>query len=139
MRTQRILLTSAIIGLAGLGLPWTARADDVKIEVQQPAPGVAQTAPPATVIYAPPPAGFSETLRADDIEAHQVRARTIYANKIEADQVQGMVHQGDSVKIGDTRGDIKAPEVVAGVIYADKIKANSVSADQIFVRDLDRK
>jgi hypothetical protein len=62
----------------------------------------------------------------------------IYANKIEADEVRGAVHQTRGVKVRDSRGKIKAPEVVASVIYADEISANTVEADTIYVRELDR-
>ena len=81
-------------------------------------------------------------INADQIKADQVRADTIYANyanRIEADQVVGQVHQTRDVKIRDTRGDIRAPEVTAGTIYADEIKANSVIAQHVFVRDLRRR
>jgi hypothetical protein len=95
------------------------------------------TVPPgvAARTFAPVPS----TIQADDIEAHQVRARTIYANRIEADQVQGVVHQSTGIRVEDTDGDVEAPDVAAGVIYADEIKANSVAADHIFVRDLSRR
>jgi len=67
-----------------------------------------------------------------------VSANTIHANKIEADEVRGAVHQTRGVKVRDSRGKIKAPEVVASVIYADEISANTVEADTIYVRELDR-
>ena len=67
------------------------------------------------------------------------RADTIYANKIEADNIQGQIHQTKDVKVGKTSGKIKAPEVAAAVIYAEEITANSVVARNIYVRDLDRR
>ena len=67
-----------------------------------------------------------------------MRANTIYANRIEADEVRGAVHQTRGVKVRDSQGKIKAPEVVASVIYADEISANTVEADTIYVRELDR-
>ena len=78
------------------------------------------------------------TVSPADIEAQEVRAQTIYANKIKAPVVQGTVHQSDDVKIKDTKGDIKAPAVSAGVIYADTIKARTVVADHIYVRSLEK-
>ena len=60
------------------------------------------------------PQPAAPTIQASDIEATEVRAQTIYANKIKAPMVQGTVHQSDSVKIKDTKGDIKAPSVSAG-------------------------
>ena len=66
-----------------------------------------------------------------------VRADTIYANRIQADEVRGQIHQTRDVRIGDTRGEIKAPEVAASVIYADEITA--VVAQNVYVRDLRRR
>ena len=77
-------------------------------------------------------------LRADEIKSQRVRANTIYANKIDADEVRGQIFHDRNLKIGATSGDITMPDVVASVIYADEIKANSVVADRIYVRDLRR-
>ena len=69
-----------------------------------------------------------------------MRANIIYANKIEANEILGVIHQDRNLKVGNTKGDIKgAPEVVASVIYADEIKANSVVADHIYVRNIRRR
>ena len=110
------------------------------------APGVVVQPPPATAAPAPPPAvtvitpsAVPATLQADDIKAHEVRAQAIYANKIEADNVQGVIHQSGGIKIKNSRGDIDAPQVAANTIFADTIKANSVIADHIYVRDIERK
>jgi hypothetical protein len=147
MRTRKSLLASTLLALAALGLPWAvADANHIKIEVtpehQQPpatvivpGPPAVTPGPPAAPSYVPAP----QTLQAEEIRAHQVRAQTIYANKIEADEVQGAVHHSKGVKVGDSRGEIKAPYVTASVIYADVIKANSVVADNIYVRDLERR
>jgi hypothetical protein len=79
-------------------------------------------------------------LRADEIVTRRVRATTIYANKIEANEIRGVIHQDKSLKVADTKGDIKgSAEVVASVIYADEIKADSVTADNIYVRELGRR
>ena len=88
------------------------------------------------VVQPSPPA--SQVVQAGDIEAKEVRAQTIYANKIKAPMVQGTVHQSDDVKIKDTKGHIKAPSVSAGVIYADTIKARSIVAEHIYVKDIQR-
>jgi hypothetical protein len=61
------------------------------------------------------------------------------ANRIQADEVRGQIHQTRDVRIGDTRGEIKAPEVAASVIYADEISANTVVAQNVYVRDLRRR
>src|SRR5262252_5498338 len=94
--------------------------------VIQPAPAQPGTpVPPGSVIVTPgssqvvvPPTSPT-TLQADDIRANEVRAQTIYANKITARNVQGLVHQTDNVKIGGGKDDVKAPVVIAAVIYAD--------------------
>ena len=126
---RRELLVTAVTGLAAVALPtgW-ASANHVKIEGSSQPP-----APPTSVPAA------SQTLHADHITALQVRADTIYANKIEADNIQGQIHQTKDVKVGKTSGKIKAPEVAAAVIYAEEITANSVVAQNIYVRDLDRR
>ena len=128
MRRRELLITAAT-GLATAALPmgWAA-ADHVRIggSAQPPAP---PSAPPAP----------SQTLHADQITALQIRADTIYANKIEADNIQGQIHQTKDVKVGQTRGHIKAPEVIASVIYAEEISANSVVAQNVYVRELQRR
>jgi hypothetical protein len=128
MQRRKSLMTIAV-GLATAAIPlgW-AGADHVQIK------GSAQ--PPAPLSTAP---AASQTLHADQITALQVRADTIYANKIEADNIQGQIHQTRDVKVGETRGEIKAPEVMAAVIYADEISANSVVARNVYVRDLKRR
>ena len=149
------LMASLLTGAATLGLLSTlAFANHVTVTApaasEPPSavvvPGTIPT-PPAPVVT--PPAGAPvvvvpraepqpqmQTLQVDDIRAHVVRAQTIYANQIDADQVQGMINQSKAVKVRDTKGELRAPEVAAAVIYADNIKANRVVADQIFVRDL---
>jgi hypothetical protein len=126
---------------AALSSP-VAWANHVRIEVAPEATPPASTVivtpgVPAVTSYAPAP--VPQTLQAEEIKAHQVRAQTIYANKIEADDVQGAIHQTKGVKVRDSRGEIKAPYVGASVIYADEIKANSVVAEHIYVRELKRR
>ena len=124
-------LTVGLLAVAlSAGLAW---ANHVRMEGSSDQ-GVIY-APPGTAVVVPPGAA-SNTVKADGITAQQVRANTIYANKIEADEVTGTVHQNRDLKVGATHGNIRAPEVVASVIYADEIKANSVQADTIYVRDL---
>ena len=125
MMRGKVLLAGALIALAALVIPaGLAGADQVRIE----------PVPPAVTIYAPVP----QTLQADEIKAQRVRANTIYANTIEAPEIQGQIFQTKDVKIS-AHGDIKAPEVSASVIYAEKITANSVVAQNIYVRNLERK
>ena len=79
------------------------------------------------------------TVQAEQIVAHEVRARTIYANKIEASDIRGVLHKVERVKFDTKPGDLRTSSVVAGTIYADRIVANSVSADRIYVRDIERR
>jgi hypothetical protein len=127
-----------LVGLMSLAVPaglvW---ANHVRIEGgSDSSPGVIYAPPGSAVVVPGQPTVAPSTVQADEITARQVRASTIYANKIEADEVIGTVHQTRGVKINAARGSIRAPEVVASVIYADEIKANTVSADTIYVRDL---
>jgi len=82
--------------------------------------------------------GVVQTLKAEDIQTQRLRANTIYANRIKAGEIRGVIHQDTGLKVADTRGEIRAPEVVFSVIIANEIKANSVVADHIYVRDLRR-
>jgi hypothetical protein len=62
----------------------------------------------------------------------------LYADKIKARAVQGVLHQTKQVDLGSGKEDVKAPLVTASVIYADEIEAERVVAGDIYVRDLDR-
>lgn len=107
------------------------------VTISAPPGSVPVVVAPAPVVIEPAPvAVMPQTLQVEDIRANHVRAQTIYANQIDADQVQGMLHQSNNIRIRDAKGEIKAPMVTAAVIYADSIKANTVVADQIYVRDL---
>jgi hypothetical protein len=107
----------------------------VVVQPSQPSV-VVQPAQPSVIVQSTPLP--PQTLQAGDIEAQQVRAHAIYANKIKAAHVQGAIHQTGGVKVKG-HGDIKAPMVSASVIYAEDIKADSVVADNIYVRELKRK
>ena len=100
------------------------------IIVQQPG----QPATPATVVQPAP-----QMVQAEDLEANEVRAHTIYANKIEASEIQGAIHPTAKVRLDRTVADLKAPTVVASILYADTIKAHRVIANHIFVRELERR
>jgi hypothetical protein len=93
---------------------------------------------PSVVIATPAPA-IPQTLQANDIKTQRVHANIIYANRIEANEIRGVIHQDKHLKVADTRGEIRGPEVVASIIYADEIKANSIIAEHIYVRDLRRR
>jgi len=131
MVERKRLLTSVFIAAAVMtGSGVVASANHVRID----APAVPSVVTPPTV---PTPA---QTLQAEEIKADVVRANVIYyANKVQADQVRGTVYQGRQVKVNDSQGRIRAPEVVASVIYADEISANTVVAEQVYVRELDRR
>ena len=100
------------------------------IIVQQPG----QPAPPAATVVQPP----SRMLQVEDLEANEVRAHTIYANKIEAPEIQGAIHAGAKVHLDDSVPDLKTGTVTTSLLYADTIKAHRVIADHIFVRELER-
>jgi hypothetical protein len=130
MVERKRLLTSAFIAAAVMtGSGIAASANHVRID-----------APVVPGVVAPPPVPTPpQTLQAEEIKADVVRANVIYANKLRADQIRGTVYQGRQVKVSDSQGRIRAPEVVASVIYADEISANTVVADQVYVRELDRR
>jgi hypothetical protein len=81
----------------------------------------------------------SQIVQADGLQANEVRANTIYANRIEAPEIQGTIHQTGGVRMDPSVSDLKAQTVVASVLYADTIKADRVIANQIYVRDVDRR
>ena len=131
MTKGKILLGAGLLGVSALtasvGWAWGPLA---RMEF-----GSDPTLPSVT---APPVVVASPTLQADQISAQLVRARTIYANRIEADQVHGVIYQtGGVIMSGSSSlGNIRAPEVTASVIYADEIRASNVVADAIYVRSL---
>lgn len=128
---SRIVWSAALIALApALAALGAARANDVNVNIgappstatpgsivvqPSPAPVVVQPAPPPVVVQPSPTvvAPSAQVIQADEIEATDVRAHTIYANKIEALEVMGSVHQTGRVKIEDAKGEIKTPSVVA--------------------------
>ncbi|HEY7038493.1 MAG TPA: hypothetical protein VID28_06575 [Methylomirabilota bacterium] len=132
MSTRKYLLATAVGSMALITPVAGVFADHVKVG-----------GPPASVVVAPAPVPApvpaTQTIQADEIKAGTVRASIIYANKIEADEVRGAVHQTRGVKVKNSEGKIQAPEVAASVIYADEITANTVVADTIYVRDLERR
>ena len=138
--TERKRILAGVLAAAALIAPVAAvsanhvRIDGVPPAVPPPPPGVSQ---PVVVAPIPTPTQ-AQTLQVDEIEAGVVRANIIYANKLEADEVRGVVHQSRGLQVSDRQGKIKAPEVAASVIYADEISANTVVADQIYVRELKR-
>ena len=100
------------------------------IIVQQPG----QPVMPSTVVQP-----LQQMVQAEDLEANEVRAQTIYANKIVAPEVQGSIRSTPKIELHPSVADLKTPTVNASVVYADTIKAHRVIADNIFVRDLERR
>jgi hypothetical protein len=69
-----------------------------------PAPNTTTVVPaPGTVVSTPAPAAVPQTLRADEIDTQRVRANTIYANRIEANEILGVIHQDRNLKVGIPR------------------------------------
>src|SRR5262245_30275373 len=119
-----VMSAAALTALA----PAIGWGQPVRIEVTQPVT-VVTPAPPEALV-AP------ETLQVDSIRAHEVRARTIYANQIDASQVRGVIYQTAGLQGLYGHGQVNVPDVTASVIYADTITANVVAADAVYVRDL---
>jgi hypothetical protein len=145
--TLAALLALTLTGTAGAQAPVVVQPSQAPVVVQPAPPSappvvIQQTpAPPVVVQPAPPPVAVApapQTVQAEDIEADTVQAQTIYAEKIEASEVRGAIHQSDGVKLSG-HGDIKTPSLSASVIYAEKIKARTVVADNIYVREIQRR
>lgn len=138
MRT-RSTISGSLAGLMVAGLVLgtaTAQTSPTGLYQDPAVIEVPASVPSATTLT---PGVVPASLQADDIEAHQVRAQTIYANKIKASNVQGVVHQTKGVRIKHAKSDLKVPQVQAGTIHADVIQADTVVADNIYVRDMERK
>lgn len=126
MKLRKIALAAAVsVGVVTLAVDIAAA--QVVVQPSAPAPVVVQPAPPA-----------QQVVQAEDIEANDVRAHTIYANKIKASQVNGRVHQTKNVDVSG-KGDIKVPSLEASVIYAESIEARTVTATDIYVREIERR
>src|SRR5499433_4201355 len=87
MRSHQKWTSTLAVGLLAVSLPvGLAWANHVRVEGASDQ-GVIY-APPGTAVVVPsPPPPVASTVKADGITAQQVRAGTIYANKIEADEV----------------------------------------------------
>jgi hypothetical protein len=145
---RRFAISGLALALAvsgGCASPNQARLDPDAVVA---APGTTTEVPPAgtttavpapATVVTPPLATVVLTVRADNIDSPRVRAQTIYANRIEANEIRGVIYQGKGLKVGNTDGAIKGDEIVASVIYANTIKADIVIADHIYVRDVRRR
>jgi hypothetical protein len=84
--------------------PVVAQPPSGPLVVQSPVPG--PPPPPGTpvIVPSPPtvvvPPSIPQVLQADDIEASEVRAHTVYANKIKASQIQGAVFRQPGSRSG---------------------------------------
>jgi hypothetical protein len=120
--------------------------------VVQPAPAPVVVSPGQSVVVHPAPSGqpvvvqsgtvtvpASPIVQADALEATEVRAQTIYANRIQSPEIRGTIHQSGGVRMDRSVTNLKMPTVTASVLYADSIKADRVIADQIYVRDVQRR
>jgi hypothetical protein len=150
---RKTLAVAALLGAGALAVPAARSAADHVRFAPQPSAGAPATvtvvpAPaPVTVVPAPSTvvipstqqivAPAQQTLRAQQIRASVVRAHTIYANRIETDQVKGVVHHTPTIAVGAPAGEVVGSDVAASVIYADAIAANSIVADHVYVRDLE--
>lgn len=139
--TMRGIHTVAALALASLlAVAGAVRASDVNVVQPPPAPETSAptviVAPGSTTVVMP---SAPQMLKAEAIKADEVRASTIYANRIKAADIRGTIHQTKKVEVGGKQGDIKAPSVVASVIDAETIEARTVIAHEIFVREIDRK
>jgi len=127
MWVRTTVLATALAALGALAIP----AGQATAQVVQVDTGTQLTATSPVTIGSP-------TLQADQITAQQVRAHAIYANRIDADRVHGVIYQtgGVTMNRAGSLGNINAPQVNASVIYADEIRANDVIADAVYVRTL---
>lgn len=135
MAERKRLLVVALAAAALIAPVAAVSANHIRFDGLPPPVPSPVASPPAVVVPVPSP---TQTLQVDEIEAGVVRANIIYANRLEADEVRGAVHQTRGLKVNDSQGKIKAPDVAASVIYADEISANTVVADAIYVRELRR-
>jgi hypothetical protein len=88
------------------------------------------------IVSPPPPPPPPQELAVKEIKADRVRAHTIYANEIKADDVRGRIHRVRKMDTHGWRGEMKGGSVSAAVIRAKEIKARVVIAETIYVHDL---
>jgi len=137
-----VLTPLIVVGCATHRTQPYSSAPSGPVVVQSPPPPV--VIPPGQPVVVESPRSptvvlpSSQVIQADDVVANEVRAHTIYANRIRAPEIRGAIHPTGEVRIDRSVPDLRAPTVVASVLYADTIEAHRVIADQIFVRDLDR-
>src|SRR5439155_14252510 len=102
-----------------------------------PAPPGSPGPAPAEAAPAPP-----QELAAKDIEAERVRARVIYARRVEArgGKVAAIVEDRETkLWLGGppTEGSVTAREIDVGVIYAERVKAAWIEADRVYAQEVE--
>jgi len=108
-------------------------------ETPPAAPPQAMPSPgPAPAEVAPAPL---QQLAAKDIEAERVRARVIYAKRVEArgGHVAAIVEDRESTLWQDgppIEGHVTAVEIDTGVIYAERVKAAWIEADRVYAQEV---
>ena len=108
-------------------------------ETPPAAPPQAMPSPgPAPAEVAPAPL---QQLAAKDIEAERVRARVIYARRVEArgGKVAAIVEDRETkLWLGGppTEGSVTAREIDVGVIYAERVKAAWIEADRVYAQEV---
>jgi hypothetical protein len=124
-------------------VPTAAIRAAVGYEVAQTPP--AQETPPATPSPGPAPAEVApaplQQLAAKDIEAERVRARVIYAKRVEArgGHVAAIVEDRESTLWQDgppIEGHVTAVEIDTDVIYAERVKAAWIEADRVYAQEV---
>lgn len=108
----------------------------VRGEAPIPAP-----APPRPRVVTPPPPPPVQAMWVKEIRADHVRARVIYAKKVEAAYVQvgQVVYVPEREAKGWGRGEkLRAALVQSDEIYAREIKARVVEAAVLYVHELER-
>ena len=97
--------------------------------VVQSAPAPVVVSPGQSVVVQPAPSGqpvvvqsgtvtvpASQIVQADALEATEVRAQTIYANRIQSNEIRGTIHQSGGVKIDRSVANLKTSD-------ADRLRA----------------
>ena len=138
---------TAIAGLAVLTYTGTAHGQiflepriwAVSLSLTSAPPPIANPGLPMAMQQVAPPEPTPSPrhiVQADAIEAAEVRADTIYANRIKAREINGTVHRQPDMPLR-TQGQMGVPSVVASTIYANRIDAGTVTAANIYVREIE--
>jgi hypothetical protein len=58
----------------------------------------------------------AQVVQADALEANEVRAQTIYANRIQSPEIRGTIHQSGGVKMDRSVSNLKTQTLTASVL-----------------------